>query len=160
LRLGLITQTPRLLCVQEDTCAPIARAWLAGHERFPAELVVPAPKGIARALHRDDPSAAYPYMRRILLESSGDCAMVTAAEIRSARDLLGQNEGIAVCYSAAAALAGLIGKVDQGLVRRTDTILINLTGRDRQPEASDRTIHWLKSTAAGWVPEDPHDEFA
>lgn len=157
--LGRTDRLPRLLCVQQDTCAPMVAAWRDGSERIRAEHVVARPTGIARAVLRGDPSATYPHIRRIVLESGGTFVDVSEAEIRAAHDRLGELEGIDACFASAAALAGLIKAVAHGNVPRTDTILVNLTGRERQWSDSRQTRHWLKRDGSGWTPEDPSDAY-
>lgn len=47
------------------------------------------------------------------------------------RQLLLDEEGVDACFSASTALAGLIKAAFAGVVSREETILVNLTGRDR-----------------------------
>ncbi len=37
-------------------------------------------------------------------------------------------------------------------------MLVNITGRDREPAGQPQRVHWLKATADGWEPEDPDDD--
>lgn len=155
--LGRTDRLPRLLCVQQDTCAPMVAAWRDGADRIRPEHVVARPTGIARAVLRGDPSATYPHMRRIVLQSGGTFVDVSEAEIRYAHDRLGELEDIDACFAASAALAGLIKAVAQGSVPRSDTILVNLTGRERQWSDSPAVRHWLKRDGSDWTPDDPSD---
>ena len=66
-------------------------------------------------------------------------------------------EGISPCFSASTALAGVVHLLRRGEFPRNDTVLINLTGSDRQPSAAPSHVHWLKQSEAGWEPEDPAD---
>jgi threonine synthase len=160
LRLGRVQRLPRLLCVQQDTCSPMVRAHEAGSDRIRPEDIVHRPHGIAKAILRGDPSRAYPYVRKIVLESKGTFAAVSEREIRDARVMAEELEGIVPCFSASSALAGLIKLVRQGDFPRGDTVLINISGRDREPCTVQRKAHWLRPSAKGWVPEDPGDGFA
>jgi threonine synthase len=160
LGLGRIVRLPRLLCVQQDTCAPMVRAHEAGSDHIRPEDIVPRPHGIAKAILRGDPSKAYPYVRSCVLASNGTFTAVSENEIREARLMVEELEGISPCFSAASALAGLIRLVRRGEFPLQDTVLVNLTGREREPCTTTRNGHWLKRFAQGWVPEDPDDEFA
>jgi threonine synthase len=160
LGLGRISSLPRLLCVQQETCAPMARAFDDGSEVIRPEYVVHKPTGIAQAILRGDPTRVYPYVRKIVLESNGTFATVNEAEIRASRRMVEELEGISPCFSASAALAGLVRQVRQGTFPRNDTVLVNLTGSDRCPSQSPRTVHWLKPSTDGWTPEDPTDQLA
>ena len=160
LGLGRISSLPRLLCVQQETCAPMARAFADGSEVIRREDIVHKPTGIAQAILRGDPTRVYPYVRRIVLESNGTFATVNEQEIREARRMVEELEGISPCFSASAALAGLVRQVRQGTFPRNETVLVNLTGSDRHPSPSRRKVHWLKASSEGWTPEDPTDQLA
>ncbi len=155
--LGRTDRLPRLLCVQQDTCAPMVAAWRDRADRIRPEHLVHRPAGIARAVLRGDPSPTYPYVRRIVLASGGTFVDVSETEIRSAHDRLGELEGIEACFAASAALAGVMKAVAQGSVPRSDTVLVNLTGRERQWPDSPVAAHWLKRDGSGWTPDDPSD---
>jgi threonine synthase len=160
LRLGRIPRLPRLLCVQQHSCAPMVRAHEAGSERIRPEDIVARPHGIAKAILRGDPSRAYPYVRNFVEASNGTFTAVSEGEIREARRMVNELEGIDPCFSASAALAGLIRLVRGGGFPAGDTVLVNITGRDREPCTAQRKAHWLKPSGQGWVPEDPADRFA
>jgi threonine synthase len=151
--LGVIPRLPRTLCVQQDSCNPMVRAFRAGSTEIRPEDIVERPSGIAEAILRGNPSGAYPYVERIVRESGGNLLDVAEGEIRDARRLLVEFEGLTPCFSAAAALAGLLRGVRDGLVPRDDTVLVSLTGSDRKPSGARETVHWLTRTEHGWEPE-------
>jgi threonine synthase len=155
--MGQITRPPRLLCVQQETCAPMVRAFEAGSPVIRARDIVSEPTGIAKAILRGDPTKAYPHVRKIVLESNGGFVAVSETEIREARTLVEDLEGISPCFSASTALAGVIRLVRQGEFPRDETVLINLTGSDRGPAALPARSLWLKRGESGWEPEDATD---
>jgi threonine synthase len=157
--LGRSDRLPRLLCVQQETCAPMVSAWADGSDRIRPEHIVHRPTGIADAILRGNPTNAYPHVRRIVLESGGTFVAVSENEIREARQWVEDLEGISPCFSASAALAGMAKLRRQGALPREETVLVNLSGGDRQDRASPATAHWLKRSESGWIPEDPADEF-
>jgi threonine synthase len=159
LALGRISRLPRLLCVQQETCAPLVRAFEEGSEIIRPEHIVARPEGIAEAILRGDPSRVYPYVRGIVLESDGGFVAVSEAEIREARRIVEDLENVAPCFSASAAVAGLMAKVRQGLISSRDTVLVNLTGSDRAPGIPGR-VHWLDRRGDGWEPEGGESETA
>jgi threonine synthase len=157
-RMGRIARPPRLLCVQQETCAPMVRAFADGSPVIRPGDVVRKPTGIADAILRGDPTKAYPHVREIVIESQGTFAAVGETEIREARRMVEEMEGISPCYSASTALAGLIRLVRRGEFPRNDTVMVNLTGSDRPPCPRPSKIHWLRASGEGWEPEDPDDE--
>ena len=92
-------------------------------------------------------------MRRIVSDSRGDFVAVSEAQIREARQMVEELEGVYPCFSASAAVAGLIKQVREGRLSRTDTILINLTGGDRPERAPSTSVTWVSRDAVGWRPE-------
>lgn len=150
--LGLIAQGPRLLCVQQASCAPQATAWQANAEAIRPEDIVAQPQGLASAILRGDPSRTYPYIRRIVKASQGEILAVTEAEQKLARRLVWELEGISICYASATAVAGLMRACKQGIVGPRQRVLINLTGSDRPNKPLPTGEIWLEKTAQGWQP--------
>lgn len=142
LALGHIERLPRLLCVQQESCAPMAAAFADNADAIEPRHIVKRPDGIAEAILRGDPSRAYPYIRRIVRETGGTITAVSEREIRDARRLVGELAGIDVCFSAAAAVAGLASCALQGTVRGDQVVVINLTGADRGAVESVGGVRW------------------
>jgi threonine synthase len=160
-RMGRIPHTPHLLCVQQETCSPMVSAWESGSDCIGPEHIVKSPTGIAESILRGDPTKAYPIIKNIVEESEGAFAAVSEQEIRDARRMVEDLEGISPCFSASTAVAGVIKLVGQGKFPLNDTVLINLTGGDRQPNPAQESasdLRWLTRTEDGWMPEDPAGE--
>jgi threonine synthase len=155
--LGRASRLPRLLCVQQETCAPMVSAWRAGSDHIRPQDIVHRPNGIASAILRGNPTRAYPPVRRNVLDSGGTFTSVSERAIRRARQLVEDLEGVSPCFSAAAAVAGLAKLRERGDVPPQDTVLVNLTGADRASSAPAFDGHWLKRSEQDWVPEDPAD---
>jgi threonine synthase len=153
LRMGRITRLPRLLCVQQETCAPMVRAFEAGSEVIRPQDIVPKPTGIAKSILRGDPSRVYPYVRKTVLESNGTFAAVSEPEIWEARQMVEETENISPCFSASTAMAGLVKLIRQKTFPLQDTILVNLTGGDRPQSATPSNVRWLRRAGGGWEPE-------
>lgn len=147
LQIGHIRQLPRLLCVQQDSCAPMVRAYQDGCATIRPDHRVTRPSGIAEAILRGDPTRAYPHVRRMVIESRGDFVMVSESEIRRARRLVEDLEGISPCYSASAAVAGLI-KLSRDTASLGDSVVVvNLTGGDRPDAEPSSHVQWLPRSA-------------
>jgi threonine synthase len=152
--LDRIDRVPRLLCVQQESCAPMVRAFEERSEVIEPHHVVERPEGIAAAILRGNPTRVYPYVRRIVVESGGTFVGVSEQEIRDARAMAEELEGVTPCFTSAAALAGLFKAVRLGRVRASETVLVNLTGRDRMRPAPLDDRRWLARTPNGWMPEE------
>lgn len=151
--IGAIARVPQLLCVQQESCAPMARAFGEGSDRILPHHIVKTPTGIAQAILRGNPTKAYPHVRRLVLEHGGDIVAVSEDQIRRARRMVEDLEGISPCFSASTAIAGLIQQLDLGAVPKNDVIMINLTGSDRPPD-EEHPVVWLERRGDRWVPAE------
>jgi threonine synthase len=129
---GLPAASPRLICVQQASCAPMVTAWESGSATIRAEDKIADPQGIAEAILRGDPSGAYPIVHRLVRDSGGTFVKVSDTAIRRAQALLLEHAGIVACEAGACALAGYIDLVDRYQVREEDgPVLVNVTGGPR-----------------------------
>jgi threonine synthase len=151
LALGIAEKLPRLLCAQQESCSPMVRAWQDGSETIQPRHIVENPTGIAKAILRGDPSRVYPYMRAIVKESDGAFLSASEAEIREARKLVLELEGIDICFSASTAVAAIIKSARKNLITKNDRILINLTGRDRTSKDIPQDVIHLHKKQDDWV---------
>jgi threonine synthase len=94
----------------------------------------------------------YPYVKDIVVESGGDFSSVSETEIREARAMAEELEGVSPCFSASTALAGLIKQARTDRFPRADTVLVNLTGGDR-PRALPGGLRWLRRADDRWIEE-------
>jgi threonine synthase len=145
---------PRLLCVQQETCAPMVAAWTDGSAVIRPEDVVKRPTGIAEAILRGNPSRAYPYVRELVVESNGTFIAVSETEIREARSMVEELEHVSPSFDAAAAVAGMAKLRRAHGVPAEDTVLVNLTGRDRIEDSAIEDGQWLERCNGRWVPSD------
>lgn len=155
LQLKRLQRLPRVLCVQQETCAPMVHAFADGSETIRPEHLVARPTGIAEAILRGDPTRAYPHVRRIVLESRGGFVAVSEAEIRDARRRVEECEGISPCFSASAAVAGIIKLARNDDFSRDSVVVINLTGADRPDSHRPSNVSWIERTSEGWMPPPP-----
>ncbi|MGX1762488.1 threonine synthase [Streptomyces lydicus] len=124
-----LKKLPRFLMVQQDTCAPMARAWQEGRVELTDDDVVENPDGLARAILLGDGRDTYPYMRDIAKQSDGAIVSVSQQSLVQARTMLCELEGLDVCYSSAATIAAVRDEAAAGRIQPRDVVLVNLTGR-------------------------------
>lgn len=149
--LGISKSRPKLLCAQQESCSPMVKAWNENSPAIKEEHIVKNPQGIAKAILRGDPTKVYPYMKDIVDQSGGLFASVTEAEIREAKDIIFQLEGLSICFSAATAVASVIKLANQGRFDVQETIVINLTGSDRVYDSVPEDVCHLKKIKGEWV---------
>jgi threonine synthase len=151
--LGRLARLPKLLCVQQESCAPMAHAFAEGSPSIQPDHIVPRPSGIAEAILRGDPTRVYPYVRDIVIESQGAMVSVSEAEIREARRMVEELEGVSPCFSSCTAVAGLIKQVRRQAFPRQETVLVNMTGGDRPNPPAPSHVKWMRRDGEEWVVE-------
>ncbi|HEY8025660.1 MAG TPA: pyridoxal-phosphate dependent enzyme [Burkholderiaceae bacterium] len=145
-----IRRLPKTLCVQQESCAPMARAFAENCDNIEPRHIVARPAGIAEAILRGDPTRAYPPIRAITMESGGNIVSVSEAQIREARRMIEELEGLQVCFSSATAVAGIISQVREQAFPVKETVMINLTGADRPAAPTPANVRWLERDGAQW----------
>ena len=150
LKAGVIDRPPRLACIQQETCAPQVNAWKDGSREILPKHLVPQPTGPARGIMRGDPTHVYPYMQALVRESGGTFESASERQILDAQRLIRETEGIPACAASACTLAGLRKLIAQGTVSKEETVMLNITGADREIEHPKHyTI--LERKDGGWV---------
>jgi threonine synthase len=123
---GLAERRPRLIGVQAERCQPLVRAWL-GEPAGPAELdpAATAADGIA-VLRPAIGDAVLDAVR----QSGGGMVAATERALLSAVETLAGRAGVGAEPAGAAALAGLDRAIERGLVDRSETVVLLVTGRE------------------------------
>jgi len=133
LELGWIEQMPRLIGVQAAGSSPLVDAWergLQGWEMEPVEAHSIA-DSIVAGLPRDRIKAL-----RAVRETGGAYIRVADGEILAAIPALAQGCGVFAEPAAAAAYAGLVEAVEQGLVAPDERVVVLATGSGLKDVAS------------------------
>jgi threonine synthase len=125
-RFGFVDRIPRLLAVQPEGCAPIARAFATGEEVKPWSRVDTVVSGI------DDPLQGYERDGTLTLvavrESGGAALAVPDNEILRAGRILAHEEGMFVEPAAAASVAGAAAAKRLGYIDGSGAVVCLLTG--------------------------------
>ncbi len=136
-QLGLCRGTPRMIGVQAEGAAPLARAWELGVEE---PLWVDDPNTVATAIRIGRP-VNWPKTLRAVRESGGAFVTVSDGEILKAQAEMAQREGIGAEPAGAAAYAAL------RKVRLGGTTVAVVTGHAlKDPDIVDIRTHYVDST--------------
>ncbi|WP_249227157.1 threonine synthase [Kutzneria sp. CA-103260] len=123
---GLATRRPRLIGIQAECCQPLVRAWF-GVPAGPAEL---NPAGTVA----DGIAVVRPAIGDAVLDavrrSGGSMVAVTESALLNAVATLAERAGVGAEPAGAAALGGLACAVERGLVDRSETTVLLVTGRE------------------------------
>jgi len=121
-QLGWLEAMPRLFAVQAAGSCAVANAWLAK-----TEVIVPvAAKTLADSISVDLPRDGIRAVRAVN-QTGGACLIVEDGQILEAVARLGKI-GVFAEPAGAAAFAGLVQALDQGLINREDPVLVLNTG--------------------------------
>jgi threonine synthase len=123
--LGLIDRIPAIVPIQVDGCAPMVLSWKKGLEK--AEPVL-SPKTRIETLATGDPGRTYTLLRSQVNETGGVFESVSDEEAFRAMHVLAKMEGISAEPASGVAFAGLFKLVRAGIIKPTDTVIVNCTG--------------------------------
>ncbi|MBN2605665.1 MAG: threonine synthase [Bacilli bacterium] len=129
-QLGIITKVPKILGVQSSGCAPFVEAFLNNEPLAEREENTIA-DSIAVGIPRNPLKA-----QRAVLESRGSWISCSDEEILEAMKLLGKTEGIFGEPAAVASLAGLMNALSTGLIHKTESVTLIVTGNGLKDTAN------------------------
>jgi threonine synthase len=125
LALGWIDRMPRIIGVQAAGSSPLVDAWERGLEGW--EMAPVAAHSVADSIVAGLPRDRVKALRAVR-ETGGAYLRVTDDEIVAAIPILAQGVGVFAEPAAAAAYAGLVKGVQQGLVSADDRVVVLSTG--------------------------------
>jgi len=124
-QLGMIDRIPAIAPIQAEGCAPMVDSWKKGLEQ--AEPVL-SPQTRIETLATGDPGRTYVMLRKQVNETHGVFESVSDEDAFRAMHVLAKMEGISAEPAAAVAFAGLFKLVRAGIIKSTDTVVVNCTG--------------------------------
>jgi threonine synthase len=130
LQQGTLLSRPRLIGVQQQTCAPMASAFAAGASTIRPQDKVLEPSGICVATLLGDPSSSYADVLRVVRRSGGSIIAVPDQAARTARIRL-QRAGLDPCMASSLATGAVECGLERGLLDADDRVLVMLSGSSR-----------------------------
>ncbi|HEX6268627.1 MAG TPA: pyridoxal-phosphate dependent enzyme [Anaerolineales bacterium] len=130
-QLGLIERIPALAPIQADGCAPMVLSWKKGLEK--AEPVL-SPQTRIETLATGDPGRTYTMLLKQVNETKGVFESVSDEEAFRAMHVLAKMEGISAEPAAGVGFAGLFKLARAGIIKPTDTVVVNCTGHTMPAE--------------------------
>ncbi len=139
--MGLIDHIPAIAAVQAEGCAPMVLSYQQGLE---TAIPVADPKTHIETLATGDPGRAYTMLRQEILETHGTFESVSDEEAFRAMHVLAKMEGLSAEPAAAVGFAGLFKLVRSGVIKPTDTIVVNCTGHTMPAEELVLGPNWTR----------------
>jgi len=152
--MGLAGRIPALAPIQADGCAPMVDSWKRGLEN--AEPVS-SPKTRIETLATGDPGRSYNILCKYVKETKGVFESVSDEEAYRAMHVLAKMEGVSAEPAAAVAFAGLFKLIRAGVVKPTDTVVINCTGHTMPAEQFVLGENWSRNIVLPPKEETPED---
>ncbi len=122
---------PALHLAQNLPFAPMVKAWQKGSRELFLEDLRPELIGLITTRVLSNRYPAYSVKGGVydaLIDTGGRMYGVRNEDVYSAMDLFKETEGIDIVPAAGVAVAALVNSINDGIVQKDDTILLNITG--------------------------------
>ncbi len=153
-QMGFIDRIPAFAPIQADGCSPMVDSWKKGLET--AEPVI-SPNTHIETLATGDPGRSYQLLRKIVDSNNGVFESVTDEEAFRAMHVLAKMEGISAEPAAATAFAGLFKLIRAGIIKSTDTVVVNCTGHTMPAEQYVLGDNWSRDVKFPSRDETPQE---
>jgi threonine synthase len=133
--IGVIDRVPRIVGVQFEGCAPIARAFEAGAATVTPAVARPT---LTTTLMISNPAVSGPMILQVLRDTGGRAISVGDDEVREAMRLLASHAGCLAEPAGAISLAGTIQLARAGWLRPDEDVVCLVSGSaSNQPESME-----------------------
>lgn len=140
-QMGWTDRIPAFAPIQAEGCAPMVESWRKGLEK---SEVVSTPKTRIETLATGDPGRSYEFLRAIVNNTGGVFESAPDEDAFRAMHVLAKMEGISAEPAAAVAFAGLFKLIRAGIIKPSDTVVVNCTGHTMPADASILGENWSR----------------
>jgi threonine synthase len=130
-QMGFVDKLPAIAAIQAEGCAPMVMSWKQGLE---TPITITSPQTYIETLATGDPGRTYKLLKQEVDDSNGYFESVSDEEAFRAMHVIAKMEGLSVEPAAGVAFAGLFKLVRNGIIKPTDTVVINCTGHTMPAE--------------------------
>ncbi|GAB4498812.1 MAG: hypothetical protein OHK003_12400 [Anaerolineales bacterium] len=154
-QMGWVDKIPAFAPIQADGCAPMVYSWKKGLAK--AEPVT-NPKTRIETLATGDPGRAYEFLKGHVESTNGVFESVTDEEAFRAMHVLAKMEGISAEPAAGTAFAGLFKLIRAGIIKPSDTVVVNCTGHTMPAEQGVLGENWARDVKFPSLSQAPQEE--
>ena len=154
-QMGWVDRIPAFAPIQANGCAPMVHSWKKGLEK--AEPVN-NPKTRIETLATGDPGRAYEFLRNHVDSTHGAFESVTDEDAFRAMHVLAKMEGISAEPAAGTAFAGLFKLIRAGVIKPSDTVVVNCTGHTMPAEQGILGENWSRDVKFPSLSQAPQEE--
>jgi threonine synthase len=152
--MGWVDHIPAFAPIQAEGCAPMVNSWKKGLEK--AEPVI-NPMTRIETLATGDPGRSYEFLREYVNSTNGAFESVSDEDAFRAMHVLAKMEGISAEPAAAVAFAGLFKLIRAGIIKPSDTVVVNCTGHTMPAEPSILGDNWSRDVKFPTSKETPQE---
>jgi len=152
--MGWVERIPAFAPIQAEGCAPMVDSWKKGLEK--AEPVT-SPKTRIETLATGDPGRSYQFLRDYVNSTNGAFESVSDEDAFRAMHVLAKMEGISAEPAAAVAFAGLFKLIRAGVIKPSDTVVVNCTGHTMPAEPGILGDNWSRDVKLMTSEETPQE---
>jgi threonine synthase len=153
-QMGWTKDIPSFAPIQAEGCAPMVNSWKKGLEKVEA---VTSPKTRIETLATGDPGRAYEFLRGYVNSSNGAFESVSDEDAFRAMHVLAKMEGISAEPAAGVAFAGLFKLIRAGIIKPSDTVVVNCTGHTMPADPSILGENWSHDVKFPTPAETPQE---
>ena len=153
-QMGWVDKIPSFAPIQAEGCAPMVNSWRKGLEK--AEPVT-SPKTHIETLATGDPGRAYEFLRGYVNKTNGAFESVSDEDAYRAMHVLAKMEGISAEPAAGVAFAGLFKLIRAGIIKSSDTVVVNCTGHTMPADPSILGENWSRDVKFPSAQETPQE---
>ncbi len=152
--MGWVEHIPAFAPIQAEGCAPMVDSWKKGLEK--AEPVT-SPKTRIETLATGNPGRSYEFLREYVNSTGGVFESVSDEDAFRAMHVLAKMEGISAEPAAAVAFAGLFKLIRAGIIKPSDTVVVNCTGHTMPAEPGILGDNWSRDVKLMTSEETPQE---
>ncbi len=153
-QMGWINHIPSFAPIQAEGCAPMVNSWKKGLDKVEP---VTSPKTRIETLATGDPGRAYEFLRDYVNSTNGSFECVSDEEAFRAMHVLAKMEGISAEPAAGVAFAGLFKLIRAGIIKPSDTVVVNCTGHTMSADPSILGENWSRDVKFPSADETPQE---
>jgi len=153
-QMGWTDKIPAFAPIQAEGCAPMVNSWKKGLEKVEP---VTSPMTRIETLATGDPGRAYEFLRDYVNKTNGAFESVSDQEAYRAMHVLAKMEGISAEPAAGVAFAGLFKMIRAGIIKHSDTVVVNCTGHTVSADPSILGENWSRDIKFPSAQETPQE---
>lgn len=154
MQMGWTDRIPAFAPIQAEGCAPMVNSWKKGLKK--AEPVT-SPMTHIETLATGDPGRAYEFLSSYVNSTKGAFESVSDEDAFRAMHILAKMEGISAEPAAGVAFAGLFKLIRAGIIKPSDTVVVNCTGHTMPADSSILGDNWSRDVKFPALAETPQE---